>query len=177
MTVCCTAEMPIVPGGASLPARSDVVLFEYAPILAAALQPYALVEVVLSTSWVKAIGYRRARNRLPLSELRARVVGSTFHSHFRDASAWHDIPRGTQIFRYVAGHSLVRWLAIDDRYDGFDSSVRDHLVLCDEKRGLGGPAAQQALREALAWQFGEHQPRLALTSEAVADSRMPLAFI
>ncbi|WP_429558748.1 HAD domain-containing protein [Paraburkholderia youngii] len=69
--------------------------------------------------------------------LRARVVGATYHSRFQDASAWQDIPRGTQVLRYVERHSLVRWLAIDDGDDGFGSVARDHLILCDEERGLG----------------------------------------
>ena len=56
-------------------------LFENAQTLNEELRPYPNVKLVLSTSWVRALGYDRARARLP-SELRERCVGATYHSRF-----------------------------------------------------------------------------------------------
>ena len=128
-------------------------LFEYAEVLAEILAAYPHVELVLSTSWVKALGFNRARSALPVTELRARVVGATYHSQFHDAYFWNGIARGTQVLRYVNRHRLVRWLALDDRDDGFDFEP-SRLVHCDKEQGLGDPNTQEVLKAALHAQFG-----------------------
>jgi len=130
-------------------------LFEYAEVLAEILAPYPSVELVLSTSWVKVLGFNRARSALPVAELRARVVGATFHSRFHDAYFWNGIARGVQVLRYVNRHRLVRWLALDDLDDGFDDEP-GRLVHCDEDQGLGDPNIQEVLKGALHAQFGEN---------------------
>ncbi|MGF6808584.1 hypothetical protein OKW30_003710 [Paraburkholderia sp. Clong3] len=128
-----------------------VKLFEFAPVLAECLEPYRRLEVVLSTSWVRVLGYQRAKNALP-TVLRERVVGATYHSKFYDAWAWSSKGRGIQVLRYVRTHHLTRWLAIDDDIDGFDEYL-SHVVQCDEKLGLGAVATQNLLRVRLAEQF------------------------
>jgi hypothetical protein len=136
-----------------VPLRPSVDLFEFAHLLAESIEPYPRVRLVLSTSWVSAIGFKRTREFLPLPELRSRVTGATFYSKFRDRRAWNEIPRGEQIKRYVARHNLATWLAIDDRDDGFED-VQTHLVHCDKHLGLGSVDAQLALQQALREKFG-----------------------
>ncbi|ACD18251.1 conserved hypothetical protein [Paraburkholderia phytofirmans PsJN] len=133
---------------------SRIRLFEYAEILAAILAPYPGLELVLSTSWVKALGFNRARDVLPVAELRAKVVGATYHSKFDDAQFWGGIGRGVQVLRYVNRHRLVHWLALDDMNDGFDDEL-GRLVRCDSDKGLGDPNVQEILKAALHTQFGE----------------------
>lgn len=132
----------------------SIQLFEYAHILAEAIEPYPDLELVLSTSWVKALGFNRARASLPLPELRQRVTGATYHSKFYDRHVWNQIRRGEQIRRYVQRHCLVRWLAIDDRCDGF-GDAQTHLVHCDENLGLGDGTTQQILKRSLSAVFGQ----------------------
>src|ERR1700692_2034672 len=55
---------------------ATVELFEFAPLLAELIEPYPQVEIVLSTSWVRVLGFRRARAELPVESLRQRVVGA-----------------------------------------------------------------------------------------------------
>ncbi len=138
-----------------VPLRAGVDLFEFAHLFSEAIAPYPGLELVLSTSWVSAIGLRRTRDFLPLPELRSRVTGATYHSKFRDREAWNEIPRGEQIRRYVERHHLVRWLALDDRDDGFEDA-RMHLVHCDKNVGLGSIDTQRALMRALHTEFGQH---------------------
>lgn len=133
--------------------KPSVRLFEFAPVLVECLKPYPRLEIVLSTSWVRALGYQRAKNVLP-AELRERVVGATYHSRYHDAWKWPAIARGIQILRYVRVHRLQRWLAVDDCTDGFDG-FEEHVVKCDEHLGLGDSKTRDLLQRRLAEQFGE----------------------
>jgi hypothetical protein len=135
---------------------THIKLFEYADVLAAILAPYPSVELVLSTSWLKVLGFNRARSALPVPELRAKVVGATYHSGFHDAHFWNGIPRGVQVLRYVNRHRLVHWLALDDIDDGLDDEP-GHLVHCHSDQGLGDPNVQEVLKATLHTQFGEMQ--------------------
>ncbi|MFB9125727.1 hydrolase [Paraburkholderia dipogonis] len=129
----------------------SIQLFEFSNILIECLEPYAILEIVLSTSWVRALGYQRARNALP-PLLRERVAGATYHSKYYDARAWPTMGRGIQILRYVRTHRLTRWLAVDDEIDGFDEYL-SHVVRCDERLGLGDVETQNLLKLRLAEQF------------------------
>jgi hypothetical protein len=129
----------------------SIELFEFSDILIECLEPYASLEIVLSTSWVRALGYQRAKNALP-SALRERVAGATYHSKYYDARAWPTFGRGIQILRYVRTHRLTRWLAIDDEIDGLDEYL-SHVVRCDESFGLGDAETQNLLKIRLAEQF------------------------
>lgn len=131
----------------------SIELFEYADVLNALLAPYPNIEIVLATSWVRVLGYNRARDALPVVELRQRVCGATYHSRFDDAYRWNGIARGAQILRYVERHRLVRWLAIDDQSQGF-GDYAGHLVSCELNRGLGDVVVQDQLRAALRMEFG-----------------------
>lgn len=70
--------------GIYIDAPGDFSLFQHAQLLEEALEPYAHVQIILSTSWVRGLGFSRARRHLPL-RLRSRVIGATFHT-FMDAS-------------------------------------------------------------------------------------------
>lgn len=51
-------------------------LFEWAEILGALLAPYPPLQIVLSTSWERVLGFHAARSHLSES-LRRRLVGAT----------------------------------------------------------------------------------------------------
>lgn len=137
-------------------APQTIQLFEYAPVLEEALEPYPDVEIVLSTSWVPTLGFDRAKNALPIGSLRGRVTGATFHSKYHDAWSWPIVGRGVQVLRYVRVHRLRHWVAIDDQGDDFDDHD-EHLVKCDEKLALGDLGTVELLRYRLAAQFGSLQ--------------------
>ncbi len=71
-------------------------LFEHNELLERVLMPYPDVKIVLSTSWIRVYKSvtRVARRLTP--DLRARVVGATFHS-LMDAVEFGAAPRGMQI--------------------------------------------------------------------------------
>lgn len=119
-------------------ADPDAKLFQFAPLLEQMLLPFPELRIVLSTSWVEVLGFTRARDRLPLTSLRDRVVGATYHSRDPVAPFWGRTTRGAQVRRYVERHHLQDWVAIDDREDG----VEKHLVKCRPGIGLGDGAVQ-----------------------------------
>lgn len=121
------------------PGRS---LFEWAPHLEQALEPYPSLRIVLSTSWVRILGYSRARSFLPPS-LQPRVVGATFHRREHGPTRelrelWAQTStRGAQIAADLRRRgSEVRWLAIDDAVDEFTAEQRQWLVACNSALGL-----------------------------------------
>lgn len=128
-------------------------LFEWAAVLMSALEPYPKVAIVLSTSWVRVLGYDRTKAHLPPS-LRKRVVGATFHRREHGATRnlrelWAQSARGVQIARDIERRRPLKWFAIDDATDEFLPWQQDWLVPCDSATGLGAPGAQQRLREVL----------------------------
>lgn len=133
-------------------ASPSIKLFEFAPILVDLLVPHDAVEIVLSTAWVRALGYQRAKDALP-EMLRGRVAGATYHSKYADAGTWPTMGRGAQVLRYVWTHRLTRWVAIDDEISGFGEHL-GHVVRCDEGLGLGDMETQRLLCARLAEQFG-----------------------
>jgi Swiss Army Knife RNA repair-like protein len=118
-------------------------LFAWAPVLEAALRPHPEVRIVLSTSWVRVLGYTQARERLPAA-LRNRVMGASWHSRM-DQRAWEAMTRFEQIHGYVRRHALTRWLALDNDAMGWPGSMRRHLVLTDDDKGLSAAAVQSEL--------------------------------
>lgn len=133
--------------------ESGRVLFEWASVLVDELQPYPSVTIVLSTSWVRVLGYARTRAYLPAA-LRERVVGATFHRREHGATRdlrelWAQSARGVQIARDVERRRPLRWFAIDDAVKEFLPHQQEWLVPCDSSKGLGAPEARQRLREML----------------------------
>lgn len=135
-------------------------LFEHAGLLADALDPYPAVRIVLSTSWVRVLGYSRARAFLP-KRLDSRVIGATFHSavhgrphHLR--RHFESMPRGEQVWADVTRRRPMEWFAIDDAVDDWPDRLRPNLVPCHSHIGLGDEATQRALAQMLQ---AVHEPR------------------
>jgi hypothetical protein len=134
----------VIKGGATL--------FEHCAIVDVALEQYPEVKIVLSTSWVRELGFSRAKERL-LPSLQSRVIGATYHSDFeRDDFAgtpWWKLTRYEQIARHVERNKIVDWLAVDNDNKGWPENQNHRLVLTQDELGLGEVAAQQRLADAL----------------------------
>jgi len=122
-------------------------LFQSAGVLVELLAPHPDVKIILSTSWVRAVGFSESKKRLP-PELQQRVIGATWHSEMRQ-DEWDQLSRFSQIIGHVSRHRLTRWLAIDDDTHGWPDISYDRLVACNEHRGLSDPATQEDLRRKL----------------------------
>lgn len=127
-------------------------LFMWAPHLVQLLEAFPNVSLVLSTSWVRHLGFKRASRYLP-PELSDKVVGSTWHSSMArdwpDGAQWDGRTRYHQISRYAARAQLQHWVAIDDDTEGWPSEAGMHLIPCEPDQGLGNPATINALRKRL----------------------------
>ena len=125
--------------------RADGELFMWAPQLIGALTTHQDIRIVLSTSWVRNLGYQKACKVLP-AELGCRVIGATWHSAMNrgwpDYIPWDNQTRYEQIAAWLARrpeHSA--WLAIDDDAEGWPDCLHEHLVITDPQRGLSAPEA------------------------------------
>lgn len=146
--------------------QSGGTLFEHAHILAVAIEhfsvqknePHPEVNIVLSTSWVRELGFERAKKYLPPS-LQNRVTGATYHSSFElddglvPQTPWVLLNRYEQIERYVLKHNIKNWLAVDNDNEGWPEKLAHHLVHTDDDLGLSSLAAQQRLMLVLAQFF------------------------
>jgi hypothetical protein len=129
-------------------------LFENAPILDRLLEPYPDLKVVLSTSWVRELGFSRAREALPAS-LQQRVIGATFHKRYMRKDEFSQIARYHQIIADVERRRPSRWLAIDDDLDGWPEHALTNVVRMPRVLGLGDSAAALELERRLGKVFGE----------------------
>lgn len=121
-------------------------LFEWSGILAESLDPYPAVQLVLSTSWVRLLGFEEALQYLP-GPLRQRVTGATWHATV--PRRWTQMTRYEQVLHGIERHRPSRWLAIDDDGIGWPDKHRENLVLTDSLLGLGVTSAQAELRDKL----------------------------
>lgn len=132
--------------------KSGGALFEHAPILAVALEPHPEVKIVLSTSWVRELGFSGAKKRL-LPSLQNRVIGATYHTDFESedfaGTPWAMLTRYEQIIRHVSRKNITNWLAVDNDNEGWPETQGHRLVHTDDLLGLGDAAAQQHLAAAL----------------------------
>ena len=137
--------------------RSEGALFMWAGHLVEALASNPDVRIVLSTSWARALRFTRARDRLP-AELRARVIGATWHSSMAtDAEHrplgretwWDTSTRYQQIRRYVDRAGLTDWIAVDDHPEGWADTDFDRLVATDSNLGLSAPSSRVRLAAAV----------------------------
>lgn len=119
--------------------RDDGSLFMWSPLLNDVLKEFSHVEIVLSTSWVRELGFSRARRYLP-AYLQNRVIGATWHSQmaadFEYSQFWNASTRYQQIRRYVHRAALKNWIAIDDDGDGWSLVDSDKLILTDSQLGI-----------------------------------------
>lgn len=140
------------PGLVDAPGHS---LFEHCELLERVLLPYPDIRVVLSTSWVRVYGGSIARVARRLTpELRARVVGATFHKCM-DAESFKQAPRGMQIWSDVLRRQPADWLSLDDDYLHWPTWCREKLVRTHEVLGISAPTVQAELRAKLALMHGE----------------------
>lgn len=132
--------------------KSGGTLFEHALILAAALEPHPEVKIVLSTSWVRELGFSGAKKRL-LPPFQDRVIGATYHTDFEReefaGTPWGLLTRYEKIIRHVSRKNITNWLAVDNDNEGWPETQGHRLVNTDDWLGLGDTAAQQCLAAAL----------------------------
>ena len=132
------------------PGRS---LFEWVPILEAALDPYPSVALVLSSTWCIRPGYSATLKRLPLS-LRSRFIGGTYHKRVHGADPWNlamfrGMPRGEQVLEDAMRRKPRQWLALDDDLEGWPEACRENLIACEGTTGLSDGEVQRELGEKL----------------------------
>jgi hypothetical protein len=123
--------------------------FEWMPILDDLLAPYPDLKIVLSTTWVRELGFDRARQELSAS-LRERVIGATFLHPKMIRSEFDMMARGMQILGDVQRRKPAHWFALDDDDFGWPAKFRDNLILTHEGTGLSEPAVQEQVRRRLA---------------------------
>jgi hypothetical protein len=132
--------------------RAHGSLFMWASALETELAPHPYVPIVLSTSWVRHLGFHRTKKYLP-EGLQARVIGSTWHSamakDWADRIWWDRTTRHGQILRYIDRAGVADWLAIDDDDESWARSDRSRLVLTDGEWGLSKPETLLELRAKL----------------------------
>jgi len=138
--------------GIYISAAPQFTLFQHAGLLGELLRPYPSVRIVLSTSWVRTLGLRRAASYLP-DELRSRVIGATFHSRM-SKSDFSDMPRGQQVYEDYLRRAPSQVLAIDDDENGWPPFLREHLVVTDNVHGISEPQVLEGLTRTLAAVFG-----------------------
>lgn len=123
------------------------------------------VSIVLSTSWVRSIGFYKTVKTMPTA-LAGRVIGATWHSNMVDkvaypyssgryaADPFNHWSRFEQIDNYVERNNVEDWLAIDDLHSGTELekwplNMREHLVLTDGIKGVGCKKVQKILMNKL----------------------------
>jgi HAD domain in Swiss Army Knife RNA repair proteins len=129
-------------------APGHIELFEFTLVLEELLGPYSDVEIVVSSDWALVLGLEFTKNAIPSLQLRERIVAATFDGCTFDWRLWPILTRGEQVLDYVARNAPLRWLAVDDRADGFEA-FREHLVHCQTDVGLGDPTVVEQFRQRL----------------------------
>lgn len=139
--------------------RAAGALMMHAPVLEAILDehdPQGYIRIILSTSWVRFLGFSKTVKKMPLG-LRRRVDGATWHSgmtksdgrpYSRATDPFNGMPRWKQIDWYINRHEVLHWIAIDDLHSGGEAwpdDLRDYLVLTDGAKGLGCHSVQVEL--------------------------------
>ena len=128
--------------------------FEWMPLLEELLAPYPALQIVLSTTWVREVGFDKARQELS-APLRERVIGATFLHPNMHRGEFDAMPRGMQILGDVSRRNPSAWFALDDDDFGWPARQRAHLIQTTDARGLSDPAVRQQVRERLATMFGD----------------------
>ncbi|MBX9754361.1 MAG: hypothetical protein K2X80_06375 [Pseudomonadaceae bacterium] len=129
--------------------RAEGELFMWSSLLSEALTKHPDIQIVLSTSWARKIGYDRARKALP-PELSSRVIGATWHSAmgrgWHERILWDVQTRYNQIATYLNRRPCpMPWLAVDDDDEGWPDYQRERLVLTDGMHGLSVPGVLDEL--------------------------------
>jgi hypothetical protein len=143
------------PHNKPLELRAEGELFMHAHLLEEVLAENPYVEIVLSTSWVRMLGYDKTLKKMP-EGLRARVTGATWHKEMRRNGGGHDpfdwMTRHQQIMLHVRKNAVRNWVALDDLHSSEESwpeSDLSNLVLCKQEAGISDPAVLNELRQKL----------------------------
>lgn len=127
--------------------RAPGQLMMHAGILVEILTEFPQVKISLSTSWVRILGYRRARAALP-PELQSLTVSSTWHSRMPKApfEGYDMHSRYQQICAAVTRAGLTNWIALDD--DPFESWPNHdrRLIRTDPDLGISSVPIKEELR-------------------------------
>jgi len=122
--------------------------FEWMPIFDKLLAPYPDLKIVLSTTWVRELGFNEAKHELS-SPLRDRVIGSTF-LHPKIVKADFDtLSRGMQIWGDVERRKPSHWFALDDDAFGWPTFCVGNLIQTSDQLGLSDPVVQEKVRQRL----------------------------
>lgn len=129
--------------------RAPGELFMHAHVLIDALAYYPKAQIVLSTSWVRILGYEPTINKMP-TKLAERVVGATWHKHMvlDGHDSFISLNRFQQIEMHVQRNGIKNWLAIDDLHSASEhwpDELKHKLVLTDQSTGLGCESAKVEL--------------------------------
>jgi hypothetical protein len=127
-------------------------LFESVPVLEDAIAPYRTLKIVLSTTWVRTLGFEQARDRLSAA-LQSRVIGATYDPQSDNAWRWDRMRRYDTIALDVQSRRPSRWLALDDDALGWAGNESEALVFVPANLGLKSLTAQDQLRTRLAARF------------------------
>lgn len=139
--------------------RDGIALFEWAPLLEELLMRYPEIRLVLSTSWVRVIGFDDAKRYLS-ERLQQRVIGATYHPRLGSWDKWRSpfdpdpftqLTRFEQIQQHVHGHAVAHWVALDDDIEHWPDSHTANLVAMDGDLGLGERGKTAELGEKLEW--------------------------
>lgn len=122
-------------------------LLEHMAVLEECLLPYPDVRIVLSTSWVRRMGYIYAASQLS-RPLRKRVIGATFHTQM-NRREFRFLSRGEQVLGDMQRRCPRWWVALDDEGEGWPPTYRDHLIQTDGNLGLGKPETVEQLKRML----------------------------
>lgn len=130
--------------------RAPGKLMMHAEILHDIVRDFPQLKISLSSSWVRMLGYQRARAALP-ANLQDRTVSATWHSRMRNtAREEYDLfTRYEQICGAVTRAGITQWIAVDDDPDFSWPEHDSRLVRCDPNLGLGSVQTQLELRAKL----------------------------
>jgi hypothetical protein len=128
--------------------------FEWMPILEDLLAPYPDLKIVLSTTWVRQLGFNEAKYELSPA-LNERVIGSIFLHPGLVNEEFDVLPRGMQIWHDVGRRKPTDWFALDDDPVGWPARCRDKLIETNTGKGLSDPAIQELVRLRLLRMFGD----------------------
>ena len=129
-------------------------LFEHLKLLEQLLQPYPELRIVLSTSWVRHLGFSYAKEQLTPA-LQARVIGATWHTHMRQENAGAECFDQLSRFQAICADATRRrnncWLALDDNLEGWpDAWLHKVVAPNDPILALGQQDKADELAAALA---------------------------
>lgn len=129
------------------------IFFEWMPILDALLLPYPEVKIVLSTTWVRELGFDKAKHELSAAA-RDRVIGATFLHPKIIKSEFDMQSRGMQILGDVQRRKPTQWFALDDDAFGWPAAHQVNLIQTQDQSGLSDPGVQELVRQKLLQMHG-----------------------